>query len=331
MNPMSVDDARKAVSKVFGEQFAAKASAALCLGLTQPAFGSNVVGIDAAPGQVQAQSLVIEFGILPEGIAEAHNAIEELRHTKAWMNLRSVIKKTTKDPRVSNAEAFIHAGHLLRQAKILTSRNSFYQMAGGIRNEIERVARGFFRPGPETTASTQFPSAITEVCWLNGAVRVYADARSLSDVVAEKSIERIDIPRRLQGELNVSGNTVGAPQFREKFNRTGKGVIVAVIDQEAALNHPALAGRVIHRKNFSREPWGTPGPHATAIAGIIGSNDNTFPGIAPEALIYNYKVRSTSSVLNGDDFDGALAIQQALEDGAHVANCSWGTGSPSLR
>jgi serine protease AprX len=43
-------------------------------------------------------------------------------------------------------------------------------------------------------------------------------------------------------------------------------------------------------------------------------------------LIYSYKVLATAPVGNGDDFAGALAIQQALEDGADVANCSWGAG-----
>ena len=48
--------------------------------------------------------------------------------------------------------------------------------------------------------------------------------------------------------------------------------------------------------------------------------------MAPEATIYNYKVLATNPFLGGDDFDGALAIQQAVEDGAHIANCSWGAG-----
>jgi serine protease AprX len=59
---------------------------------------------------------------------------------------------------------------------------------------------------------------------------------------------------------------------------------------------------------------------------MIASNDSTFTGLAPEATIYNYKVIANNPFAGGDDFDGALAIQQALEDGAHIANCSWGAG-----
>jgi serine protease AprX len=97
---------------------------------------------------------------------------------------------------------------------------------------------------------------------------------------------------------------------------------VAVIDGEVALTHPALKGRVVHKFNFSNEPWGNPDAHGTAVAGIIASNDSTFPGMCTEATIYNYKIFP-----KGNDFFGSLAIQHALTDGAHIANCSWGAGA----
>ena len=80
------------------------------------------------------------------------------------------------------------------------------------------------------------------------------------------------------------------------------------------------------KQNYSRELWGNPGSHGTAVAGIAAANGNDLTGMAPDATIYNYKVLATNRFLNSDDFDGALAIQQALEDGAHIANCSWGAG-----
>ncbi len=326
MDRTIIDDARQTVSNLFGEKMAAKASAAFCLAFGQPTSRLFAAAVEAAPGLPQSQSIVVEFVPQPEAIVKTLEAIDKLRQTRAWTSLRSAIKKTIKDAPVPDEEVPLQAGHLLRQAKIVAARNNFYQTAGAIRNEIERLARGFFRPGPETTASPQFPSSVTEVCWLNRSVRTYTNPRALADLVADKNIERIDLPRRLQADIDVSGKTVGAVQFRKKSKRSGKGVIVAVIDQEAALSHPALTNRVIHRMNFSREPWGTPGPHATAVAGIIGSDDTAFTGMAPDAVIHNYKVLATNSFLNGDDFDGALGIQQALEDGAHIANCSWGAG-----
>jgi len=49
-------------------------------------------------------------------------------------------------------------------------------------------------------------------------------------------------------------------------------------------------------------------------------------GIAPDVTIWNYKVLATNQVINADDFGGSRAIQQAVVDGAHLANLSWQAG-----
>jgi serine protease AprX len=43
-------------------------------------------------------------------------------------------------------------------------------------------------------------------------------------------------------------------------------------------------------------------------------------------MIANYKIFCTDERQQGTDFDAALAIQQAVEDGARIINCSWGAG-----
>jgi serine protease AprX len=158
-------------------------------------------------------------------------------------------------------------------------------------------------------------------------VRSWADPRALAEAAADDSLEIVDLPRPLKPEINVSAQTVGAPQFSKKFKKSGKGIIIAVIDGEVALTHPALKGRVVHKMNLTSEPWGNPDSHGTAIAGIIASNDASFAGMATEATIYNYKVVATTFEIHAQDFDGSMGIQHALEDGAHVANCSWGNGA----
>lgn len=92
-----------------------------------------------------------------------------------------------------------------------------------------------------------------------------------------------------------------------------------MIDSEVSATHPALAGRVVHRRNFTAEPWGNPDGHGTAVAGIVAADDPDNGGIAPGVTIYNYKVLATNRFLNGDDCGGSAAIQQALEDGADLA------------
>jgi serine protease AprX len=62
------------------------------------------------------------------------------------------------------------------------------------------------------------------------------------------------------------------------------------------------------------------------VAGLIAASTPSFSGVAPRATIYHYKVLATTGSNNADDFGGIQALQQALEDGAHIANCSWGIG-----
>jgi serine protease AprX len=149
----------------------------------------------------------------------------------------------------------------------------------------------------------------------------------LADVSAEVAVTAIDVPRRLTADADTRNHAaIGLPAYVTATGVSGRGVVVAVLDSEVALRHPALTGRVVHRRNYTVEPWGNPHSHGTAVAGIIAADDPVTGGIAPGATIYNYKVLATNRLLNGDDFGGALAIQQALEDGAAVANCSWGPG-----
>jgi serine protease AprX len=44
-------------------------------------------------------------------------------------------------------------------------------------------------------------------------------------------------------------------------------------------------------------------------------------------VIYNYKVFAQNRRFAGDDLRMALALQDCLEDGIEVANCSWGTSA----
>jgi serine protease AprX len=102
---------------------------------------------------------------------------------------------------------------------------------------------------------------------------------------------------------------------------------VAILDTEIFYKHTAFQNRVILKENYTKEPWGHPDHHGTAVAGFLAASAQTFMGISPEVTIYHYKVIATDPLSNADDFGGALAVQQALEDGAHIANCSWGIGS----
>jgi serine protease AprX len=217
-------------------------------------------------------------------------------------------------------ERRIGAPQILRQIQLVTQRDEFYKTVAPLYAEIgKRSAGGRAR---EVLGLRR----VLDVCWLNETIRTATAATALAEVAPDNAIERIDVPRRLVKEMRLCGPLVGAPAFRTRTGKDGTGIVVAVIDGEVDATHKALAGRVMQKRNFTREPFGRPDSHGTAVAGIIGARDRRFGGIAPGVSILNYKIFAEDPALDSDDFDGALAIQQALEDGAHIANCSWGAG-----
>ena len=334
MNTEIIENARARVANALGETLASKASAAFCLAFGQPVTASFA---EALTRPETSPNVIVEFNSQPHVSAAINQAVEELRKLKLWSGFRRALQKAevtagtsgvvreVMESGSSDPELIpIRAARLLRHLKVMSLRDNFFKTAGPITDSIERHSRSFYRS--EASAKIHPRSTLTDVCWLNRTVRSWTDPRALAEIASDEAITSVDLPRRLKAEINVSARTVGAPQFRKKFKRSGKGIIVAVIDGEVALTHPALKGRVTHMRNFTEEPWGNPDSHGTAVAGIVASNDDSFPGMATEATIYNYKVLATNDLLTGTDFDGSIAIQQALEDGAQIANCSWGNG-----
>jgi serine protease AprX len=164
---------------------------------------------------------------------------------------------------------------------------------------------------------------------LNRTVKAPAWPGVLAEIAADDAVSTVDLPRRIVREAIVVGGVTGAPEFRSRTGSIGADVVVAIIDSEIDASHPALAGRVVRRRNFTDEPWGYPDMHGTAVDGIVGASSPQITGIAPDVMIYLYKVLATNAYLTGTDFDGARALQLAVEDGADVANISWGVGPAS--
>jgi serine protease AprX len=318
-----IAETRKRVENQYGKELASKASDAFCL-----AFGRQAPQVFAAieggiAGTLPTRAVVVEFVPQQGRIEEVRNAAEEVKRAAAWDGLRESLEE------VRTPELRLQTGRILRQAAIEYVRDDFYRTAGPITAEVERSARNLFRSGPEAMVSSPTPSGVTEICWLNRSMRTRVDPRSLVEVAADPQVDGVDLPRRLEAEIGRTSGIVGATRFREEMDRSGKGVVIAIIDSEVTLRHPALKDRVIHKQNFTNEAWGNAHEHGTAVAGIAAASDDDLVGMAPEATIYHYKVLATNPFLAADDFGGAVAIQQALEDGAHVANCSWGAGPVS--
>ncbi|HSK25963.1 MAG TPA: S8 family serine peptidase [Jiangellales bacterium] len=309
-NRQQVEDARATTRRLYGAELESKSTDEFCLAVQRSrgeARGPRAsVGLETAGG-----------GGAP-GVAVA-----------------SVVEFSPEDAAPVTPAGGISTG-AERHRMVHETRTAAYQVLSPVYDEIERLSATPLVPAMEVEGAPRLPTLVTQVCWLNRTVRTWAGPAVLADVAADPAVTGVDVPRLLTADAADTGPTAPAgtlnhrsillPEFVRATSLTGKGVTVAVIDSEVALRHPALAGRVVHRRNYTAEPWGTPHSHGTAVAGIIGGADVADGGIAPDVTLYNYKVLASSRLLNGDSFSGAIAIQQALEDGAQIANCSWGAG-----
>lgn len=302
--------AREQVRDRFGTHFAAKATDALLLAIAGRPVREGVALAIGGPAAAPAEALVVELKHFeaPEPAPRA-----DRRREKALREAAAILDRETPGRRIGATQVY-------RQTQLSAARDAFYKEVAPLYSEIG--SRMPSLAGRESRGS----SARLDVCWLNETIRLAMVPGTLTEVAADGRIERFDLPRRLTREMNVCGVTVGAPAFRQRTGNTGNGIVVAVIDGEVDTRHPALAGRVMQKRNFTGEPFGSPDSHGTAVAGIIGARDARFSGIAPAVSILSYKIFASDPRNDSDDFGGALAIQQALEDGAHIANCSWGAG-----
>jgi serine protease AprX len=234
-----------------------------------------------------------------------------------------VLAEGERRPKAGSDEPMTRAGKAAeRTRRVQEMRNAGYQAVAGVYNEIERSSTAALGLAPGMVDVPRIQTLITQFCWLNRTVRTWAGPEALTEVSCDDSVERIDLPRPILFEADIANHVaIGLPTFLEANGLTGRGVTVGVIDSEIALHHPALKGRVVQRSNYTSEPWGNPDSHGTAVAGIIGAKDSRFPGIAPDVTMYNYKIVPVLA----DDFDGAQAIADAVDDGVDVINCSWGT------
>jgi serine protease AprX len=314
MTAGAVQQARAQVQNKLGSQFASKASDEYCLALARGTARREGAVRGTRAGGGRGAAAVAPSGTCVLELTQDQPPVpaRESRGGEVLREAARIVQRETPDRRVGTPQ-------LVRQTRLAPIRDGFYKTIAPLYAEIGRRAG---RGGRETMSTRR----TLDVCWLNCTIRTIAAARDLAEVVADRLIERIDVPQRLVREMRLCAPLVGAPVFRQRTSKDGAGIVVAVIDGEVDVRHPALAGRVMQKRNMTRESFGFPDGHGTAVAGIIGANDARLTGIAPGVSILNYKVFATDPRLDSDDFDGALAIQQALEDGAHVANCSWGAG-----
>ena len=113
----------------------------------------------------------------------------------------------------------------------------------------------------------------------------------------QSALEEIERPVPTVGDIETTLADVhystGLTYLRNEYGFDGTGQTVAVIDSGIAYDHYALGGgfgegyRVVGGRDFTEENDGNPyddapgGFHGTHVAGIIGSDDPIYQGVAP--------------------------------------------------
>lgn len=129
--------------------------------------------------------------------------------------------------------------------------------------------------------------------------------------------EQLEQPYGDMTALSAAHDLTGLNHVRETYGLQGRGQTVVIIDSGVAYDHVALGGglgsgyRVVGGWDFAEndaDPYddGPAGFHGTHVAGIVGSADGTYPGVAPEVDLVALRVFD-------DQGRGQLAwVEQAL-------------------
>src|SRR5581483_2059765 len=115
---------------------------------------------------------------------------------------------------------------------------------------------------------------------------------------------------------------IGATQANQNMLGNGAGVRVGVLDGLANWTHSEFGGRIDRVWVFSGGSYSFLDNHGSHVSGIIGAGQNGFGmvGIAPQVSISNV------AVFDDFGFVGStrLALDRARQDGATIANMSYG-------
>ena len=146
----------------------------------------------------------------------------------------------------------------------------------------------------------------------------------------------------VNGISGIDDADIDAPEAWAISEGEGSNIIVAVIDDGVAYNHPdlqanmwngiscsgsdkngsPLSGNCLHGYDYEDndlDPLPTSGSHGTHIAGTIGAvkNGSGITGVAPNVKIMALKSSLTTA-------DNISSINFAEQNGAKVINASWG-------
>ena len=114
--------------------------------------------------------------------------------------------------------------------------------------------------------------------------------------------------KKTSGCLDVSNRTIKSTAARNVFDVKGEEIVWAVLDTGISSKNKNIKDAVIERFDFTGEGDGDKNGHGTHVAGIIASRSEKYPGIAPAAKLYDFKVLDANG--GGSDFSVIKAMEE---------------------
>ncbi len=147
--------------------------------------------------------------------------------------------------------------------------------------------------------------------------------------------ELIQLPEPVLGFLVEIDKFLEVKATREKFDVSGAGLAVAVLDTGLRVDHVDFAGKVLAQRNFTAENGGNPGDvtdpqgHGTHVGGITVAGGAIHTGIAPGAGIVPLKVLPGNFTMVADALQWVIenqttyqitAVNMSLSNGRNYLN-----------
>ena len=171
-----------------------------------------------------------------------------------------------------------------------------------VKKELEKLLKDKSIKGVEIKATDFYISAKLDpdiVREIAGEVAGKEGIREISNIWHNKETS---------GCLDISNRTIKSTAARNVFNVNGEEIVWAVLDTGISSKNKYIKDAVVERFDFTGEGDGDKNGHGTHVAGIIASRSKKYPGIAPAAKLYDFKILDADG--GGSDFFVIEAMEE---------------------
>ena len=233
----------------------------------------------------------------------------QLRYNEATISMQDTSKKTNyyiiQPPpgKKSNASSSQNSRVIVRlksEPLIKASKGSRSARAQSLASEHEQFKSDIVQSGKASANARTSSSAkiIFEYSEVFNGFSIEASSETIEEIKSFSYVSAVLEDKTVKAYDIVSSTIINAPQVWNNLGITGKNIRIGIIDTGIDYNHPDLGGGIGSNfkvkcgydfVNNDSDPMDDNG-HGTHVAGIAAANGSSLKGVAPDALLYAYKV-----------------------------------------